>query len=139
LDARANTDTAEEPLEIRVGGQTMTTTMRTPGNDIELAHGFLHSEGHIRTVEDIAVARYCAGTNAQGENTYNVLDVQPDNNVVLQPEAVRLTMMNSACGVCGTSSIEELTQKLNHPIPEREINPQLAPTLPDNLREYPRH
>src|SRR5699024_303232 len=96
----------------------------------------LRTDCYRRSVEESRVARYCAGTNAQGENTYNVLDVQLDNNVVLQPEAVRLTMMNSACGVCGTSSIEELTQKLYHPIPERELNPELAATLPDKLREY---
>ena len=47
VDTRADTVAGEEPLEIRVGGQTITTTMRTPGHDIELAHGFLHSEGHI--------------------------------------------------------------------------------------------
>ena len=135
-DTRADTVTAEEPLEIRVGHKTITTTMRTPGNDIELAHGFLHSEGHIRTVEDIAVARYCAGTNAQGENTYNVLDVQLANIVVLQPEAIRLTTMNSACGVCGTSSIEELSHKLYHAIPDVPLDPELAATLPDKLREF---
>lgn len=135
-DTRADSVTAEEPLEIRVGHQTITTTMRTPGHDIELAHGFLHSEGHIRTVEDVATARYCAGTNAQGENTYNVLDVQLSNNVELAPQAVRLTVTNSACGVCGTSSIEELALKLYHPMPDAALDPELAATLPDKLREY---
>ena len=135
-DTRADTVTAEEPLEMRVGHQTITTTMRTPGNDIELAHGFLHSEGHIRTVDDIATARYCAGTNAQGENTYNVLDVQLSNNVILQPEALRLTVTNSACGVCGTSSIEELTKKIYHPIPHLAVDPELAATLPEKLRVF---
>lgn len=135
-DTRADSVTAEEPLEIRVGHQTVTTTMRTPGHDIELAHGFLHSEGHIRTVEDVATARYCAGTNAQGENTYNVLDVQLSNNIELAPRAIRLTVTNSACGVCGTSSIEELALKLYHPMPDVALDPELAATLPDKLREY---
>lgn len=135
-DTRADSVTAEEPLEIRVGQQTVTTTMRTPGHDIELAHGFLHSEGHIRTVDDIATARYCAGTNAQGENTYNVLELALTNKVILQPEALRLTTMTSACGVCGTSSIEELGGKLYHPIPDVGLDPELAATLPDKLREF---
>ena len=43
-DTRADTVTAEEPLEIRAGGKTLTTTMRTPGHDIELAHGWLYTD-----------------------------------------------------------------------------------------------
>lgn len=62
VDTRADTVAGEEPLEIRVGRQTLTTTMRTPGHDIELAHGFLHSEGHITALSDVAEARYCAST-----------------------------------------------------------------------------
>src|SRR5437660_9992636 len=66
---------AEEPLEIRVGGRALAVTMRTPGNDVELAHGFLLSEGVIGTREDISSARYCDGVDDQGRNTYNVLDI----------------------------------------------------------------
>lgn len=60
-DTRADTVTAEEPLEIRAGGETLTTTMRTPGHDIELAHGWLYTEGLIKRAEDVTTARYCAG------------------------------------------------------------------------------
>ena len=63
IDTRGDTVAGEEPLEIRVGGQTLTTTMRTPGHDVELAHGFLHSEGHIEKVSDVREARYCAGAS----------------------------------------------------------------------------
>ena len=76
VDTRADTVAGEEPLEIRVGGQTITTTMRTPGHDVELAHGFLHSEGHIASLGDVAEARYCAGATVDGMNTYNLLDVE---------------------------------------------------------------
>ena len=64
VDTRADTVAGEEPLEIRVGGQTITTTMRTPGHDIELAHGFLHSEGHIAALSNVTTARYCGFFNA---------------------------------------------------------------------------
>ena len=65
----------EEPLEIRAGGRTLTVTMRTPGHDIELAHGWLHGEGVIAGPEDVRGARYCAGSDSDSLNTYNVLDV----------------------------------------------------------------
>ena len=71
VDTRADTVAGEEPLEIRVGGQTITTTMRTPGHDVELAHGFLHSEGHIASLgDDMGIHRHpgnpVAGLFGQG-------------------------------------------------------------------------
>lgn len=134
-DTRADTVAGEEPLEIRVGGQTLTTTMRTPGHDVELAHGFLHSEGHIRSAADVAEARYCAGAVVNGENTYNLLDVDLAKKHVIDIKDLRLTLTNSACGVCGTSSIEELTKKLHYEIPQRPVDPAVVAVLPDRLRE----
>ena len=60
LDTRADTLTVEEPLQIRVDGQDLSTTMRTPGHDFELVHGFLHAEGVIHSREDVTTMRYCA-------------------------------------------------------------------------------
>src|SRR3954470_20695296 len=65
----------EEPLEIRVGGRPLAVTMRTPGHDVELAAGFLVSEGVVSRADAFAAARYCAGATVEGLNTYNVLDV----------------------------------------------------------------
>ena len=73
--SRPDTVAGEEPLEIRVGGAPFTTTMRTPGADIELAHGLLHAEGVISAREDVRGARYCTGIGPDGLNTYNVLEV----------------------------------------------------------------
>src|SRR3954469_16734480 len=66
---------AEEPLEIRVGGHPLAVTMRTPGHDVELAAGFLVSEGVGSSADELEAARYCAGATDEGVNTYNVLDV----------------------------------------------------------------
>src|SRR4051812_3949237 len=66
---------AEEPLELRVGGKALAVTMRTPGHDVELAHGFLLSEGVIGSREDVYAARYCDSVDDTGRNTYNVLDL----------------------------------------------------------------
>src|SRR5690349_24669936 len=65
----------EEPLELRVDGRALSVTMRTPGHDVELAHGFLLTEGVIGEAADVATARYCDSVDDSGRNTYNVLDV----------------------------------------------------------------
>jgi FdhD protein len=113
---RIRTDTlaVEEPLELRVGNEPLTITMRTPGHDIELVHGFLFTEGLIRSLEDVAVARYCEGAVVSGEtgydeNTYNVIDVTLAPGVAAPAEAAaRNFLTSSACGVCGKASIEQL-------------------------------
>jgi FdhD protein len=72
---REDTLAAEEPLELRVGGRRLTILMRTPGRDVELVHGFLLAHGVLTAAADLSTARYCAGVDEQGANTYNVLDV----------------------------------------------------------------
>lgn len=104
---RRDSIAGEEPLEIRLGGSPLAVTMRTPGNDYELAAGFLVSEGVISRKDDFAAAQYCRGPGAQGENTYNVLDVSPGPGVA--PPSTDLTRnfyTTSSCGVCGKASID---------------------------------
>src|SRR5687768_8074139 len=72
---RPDTVAAEEPLEIRLSGTALAVTMRTPGDDFDLVHGFLATEGVISGPEDIAGLRYCDSVDADGRNTYNVVDV----------------------------------------------------------------
>ena len=134
IDTRGDTVAGEEPLEIRVGGQTLTTTMRTPGHDIELAHGFLHSEGHIEKVSDIREARYCAGASVDGRNPYNLLDVELANPHAITLADLRLTITTSACGVCGTSSIEALMKQSRYEIPRVPVDPGVVATLPEALK-----
>lgn len=66
----------EEPLEIRLNGAPLTVTMRTPGDDFDLALGFLVGEGVIRNRDDVVTVRYCAGADGEDGNTYNVVDVR---------------------------------------------------------------
>lgn len=134
VDTRGDTVAGEEPLEIRVGGQTLTTTMRTPGHDVELAHGFLHSEGHIEKVTDVHEARYCAGASVDGRNPYNLLDVELTNPHALTLADLRLTTTTSACGVCGTSSIEALMKQSRYEIPHVPVDPGVVAQLPDALK-----
>ncbi|CAI4175213.1 FdhD-like protein [Streptomyces albidoflavus] len=72
---RPDTLAAEEPMEIRVGGRPLAVTMRTPGDDFDLAAGFLVSEGVLHAAGEVAGIRYCAGATSDGGNTYNVVDV----------------------------------------------------------------
>ena len=133
VDTRGDTVAGEEPLEIRVGGQTLTTTMRTPGHDVELAHGFLHSEGHIEKVTDVQEARYCAGASVDGRNPYNLLDLELTNAQPLALKDLRLTTTTSACGVCGTSSIEALMKQTRYEIPQVPVDPGVVAKLPSAL------
>jgi FdhD protein len=127
---------AEEPLEIRVSGVPMAVTMRTPGHDVELVHGFLHAEGVITSAEDVAVARYCDSVDADGRNTYNVLDVQLTGGVQLAPDRVRTVLGTSACGVCGTAAIDAVGQRRRYPLtPGPILSPQTVMELPRTLRQ----
>ncbi|WP_404434063.1 formate dehydrogenase accessory sulfurtransferase FdhD [Microbacterium lacus] len=98
----------EEPLEIRVGAAPLAVTMRTPGNDVELALGFLVSEGVITHGDHFRSAIHCGGPGTGGaDNTYNVLDLTLEDGVVLPaPELTRNFYTTSSCGICGKASIE---------------------------------
>lgn len=105
----------EEPLDIRVNGQQLSLTMRTPGHDIELIHGFLHGEAAIRDREDIVEARYCDGAvvddgSGFARNTYNVMDFTTSRPQLL-PLVTKNFTTTSACGVCGSESIDAVRQK----------------------------
>lgn len=104
---RSETLVVEEPLEIRVNGTPVTVTMRTPGSDIELAQGFLLTEGVIAHREDVLSVRYCGGRGVDGANTYNVLDVTLAPGV--EPPDLDVTRnfyTTSSCGVCGKASLD---------------------------------
>ncbi|TQM65033.1 FdhD protein [Humibacillus xanthopallidus] len=139
---RPDTLTVEEPLELRVNGSPLTVTMRTPGHDIELVHGFLLSEGIIRSAEDIALARYCEGAVVSGEsgfdeNTYNVIDVTLAAGVTPPAaSATRSFFTSSSCGVCGKASIEQLRAQSAFDVraDRMEIAAKVVAELPDALR-----
>jgi len=96
----------EEPLEIRVDGRSLTVTMRTPGADFELAVGFLYGEGILGGAEDVSAVRYCVDA---AEQQYNVVTVDLAPGVPSpDPALSRNVLTTSACGVCGTASLQAL-------------------------------
>jgi len=129
---------AEEPLEIRLNGKPLVVTMRTPGHDIELAHGFLVSEGVIHRRDQVAVARYCAGATDEGVNTYNVLDVALAPDVAVPDFGLeRNVYTSSSCGVCGKASIDAVETASRFPVEndDVEVGQDLITALPDRLRQ----
>lgn len=137
--ARADVLAVEEPLEIRIGGRALVVTMRTPGHDVELATGFLVSEGLIARAEDVISARYCAGAQAPGEpNSYNILDLTLADGIGA-PDAVpaRRFTMSSACGVCGKDSIDAVATASRFTVDDDPLalDADTVLALPDRLRE----
>jgi FdhD protein len=109
---RPDTLVVEEPLEIRVGGRSLVVTMRTPGDDMDLAAGFLVSEGVVSAADQVLSIRYCAGaatTDDDGSelNTYNLLDVELAPGVPPpDPSLERSFYTTSSCGLCGKASLD---------------------------------
>jgi|ERR1043166_987181 FdhD protein len=135
LGARSRPDTdavvCEEPLEIRVRGRALAVTMRTPGNDPELAAGFLASEGVIRNRKDIVAIAPCR-ESAAPENTLNVFLV-PRVKVNFK-RLMRHVFASSSCGLCGKASIDSVHQHFP-PVGVRiSVSPKTLTALPDKMR-----
>jgi FdhD protein len=134
---------AEEPLGIRVDGAALSMTMRTPGDDLELAAGFLVSEALVRSPSDIAAMKVCDGTtcgHVAHERLGNIVDVTLAAGVSVPPGARRNFLTTSACGVCGKASIQDicvLPQAAVAGDPAR-VTADVLVGLPDRLRDAQR-
>ncbi len=107
----------EEPLEIRLAGRRFTLTMRTPGNDEELAAGFLLAEGFITNAEELGEIRRVR--DAKGAFEANAIDVILNVKAEgLRERLKRNFTISSSCGVCGKTSIDSITQRIT-PIASR--------------------
>jgi FdhD protein len=100
----------EEPLEIRVSGDDVAVTMRTPGDDLDLVLGFLFAEGIIDSAADVGSIAHCGRPGEEGYG--NVVEVSPAPGVALAYERLqatrRGTLTTSACGVCGRRTVQDL-------------------------------
>jgi FdhD protein len=111
LEGQPDELAVEEPLEIRVAGEPLAVTMRTPGHDHELVAGFLLAEGLIRSRADLGGIHHCARPGSEG--SHNTIDVLPAPGAVLELDAARrATLTTSACGMCGRKLIDDLLQRL---------------------------
>lgn len=130
----------EEPLEVRLTGadsgrRTVAITMRTPGHDFELAAGFLHGEG-IAGPHDIAAISYCTDDDVLPEARYNTVTVRLEGPIPDLPALERHFLTSSACGVCGSASLEVLRDRCSDLLPDDiTISPAVLYGLPDTLRK----
>ena len=120
----------EEPLSIQLDGTLVATTMRTPGNDYELAVGVLHAEGLLGTAE-VQTVRYCADGSAV-ESRFNVVTVETGG--VAPTPTPRLGSTSSSCGLCGSEAIETLTDRLES-FEVEPIDPMLLADVADQVRD----
>jgi FdhD protein len=134
---RPDTVAAEEPLEIRLAGTPLAVTMRTPGDDFDLVHGFLTTEAVIGSADDVAGLRYCNSVDEAGRNTYNVVDVDLAPGVPIPDTGLeRNFYTSSSCGVCGKASIDAIRTRTRYDVAGDDVRLPLATllALPDRLR-----
>jgi len=105
----------EEPLEVHLDGHLVGTTMRTPGHDFELAIGLVHGDGLLAGAA-VLTCRYCA-TGSAVDSGFNVVSV--DTGGAAPDPAPRLHASTSACGLCGSTAIDELRDRIA-PLPVGE-------------------
>lgn len=123
----------EEPLAIHLDQTLVTTTMRTPGHDFELAVGFCLTEGFLGEELPSLRCRYCGVQGGAADSDFNAVTVDTGRRV--PPPAPRLGPTTSSCGLCGTESIHELRERL-HPLHDPWRAPtELLATIPDRVRE----
>ncbi len=114
---RPDTVVVEEPLEIRVGQGVVTATMRTPGDDFDLALGHLLTEGMIGSAHDVATMMHCTDVDADGSPTFNVVEATlSPGTTLLRPARERTEAMTSACGVCGSASVDAVRTTSRFPV-----------------------
>jgi FdhD protein len=128
---------AEEPMEIRAGGPgqeavSVAVTMRTPGNDFELAVGFLFTEGLMHSGDDVASVAYCELPDE--EQQYNVVTVRLSRR--FEPGSFQRNFYaTSSCGVCGKASLDQVEVRCAPIGPGLSVADTVIVGLPDALRE----
>src|SRR3954449_2021399 len=118
----------EEPLEIRVDGKPLAVTMRTPGEDEELAAGFLAGEGLIERPEDIV------SIGPTDDLAANTIEVTTKEGLRRDPSAERSFYLSSSCGVCGKGALEFVRQEAERSRQSEPIAPEAILAAPDKAR-----
>jgi FdhD protein len=133
IDGQRDEVAVEEPLELRIEGRNIAVVMRTPGNDRELAAGFLVTEGIVGHASEIFEITQCLTSGNAGENR-NVVEVTLKNpGSVDFTKLTRHVFSSSSCGVCGKASIDAVRQQFAPITSTRRISAALLPALPDAL------
>ncbi|MFI5047075.1 MAG: formate dehydrogenase accessory sulfurtransferase FdhD [Acidimicrobiia bacterium] len=126
----------EEPMEIRVHGpgqepRPLSVTMRTPGNDFELAVGFCRTEGIVTSADDVDTVAYCLA--GEGEQEYNVVTVSLRRPYV-DTGRERRFVTNASCGLCGATTLDAIEQDCDPVGPGPAVARSVIASLPARLR-----
>ncbi len=123
----------EEPLEIRVEGESLAVIMRTPGHDIELAAGFALTEGVVRSVSELGTLRQCR-SGPKDADSLNVVDIRLAPGASFRPETLRRNLIASAaCGLCGKASLEALATQARRIGSGTRVRHEVLEALPGRL------
>lgn len=126
---------AEEPLEIRIGKDPLSVTMRTPGHDVELAAGFLFTEGLVKRREEILSLAVADGPGEENKGNAVAAELALESAPDLE-KMRRHFFAASSCGICGKASIDAVRSRtLRPPNQKLEVDPEVLIRLPDALRE----
>ena len=133
---RTDTVAVEEPLEIRVGDEPLTTTMRTPGDDFDLAIGHLLTEAMLHSAAEVGTLMHCTDLDEDGSPTFNVVDVTlaPDHAAPARPRADRDDV---ECLLClRSATIEAVRTSSRYAVADDAVlvDPAVLAGLPDALR-----
>lgn len=128
--------TVEQPLEIRIGGESFVTTMRTPGDDHRLTLGFLFAEGLIESVSDVSTVVHCGKPMDAGFG--NLVEVTPGPGFFFNLDKVdasrRGTLVTASCGVCGRQRIDDLMNRIGTVRSVARVPTAVLLGAPDQLR-----
>ena len=122
----------EEPLEIRLQGESLAVTMRTPGHDEELAAGFALTEGLVDHPEDLEAVRPCADATWG-----NIVELELAQSAGVQDSraarAKREMFLSSSCGLCGKEAIDRIRQQVAPLAKGPVVSPELLENLPERM------
>ena len=125
---------AEEPLEIRIGGESLIVTMRTPGDDLDLAAGLLFTEGVITSMDDVAALAHSGETG--GRDRENIVDVTAAEGRALEAGAARRVLRaTAACGLCGKDSIAAVRKRIAAVSDDTHVPLSIVLGLPNAIRD----
>ena len=125
---------AEEPLEIRIAGESLMVTMRTPGDDLDLAAGLLFTEGVISSLDEVASLKH--GGASAGRDRDNVVDVTVAPGHELKASAARRVLRaTAACGLCGKESIAAVRRRIAAIVDPTTVPLDVVLALPDTIRK----
>ena len=127
----------EEPMEVRVNGTSFAVIMRTPGDDRDLAAGFLFSEDVIRSADEIGTIEYCQDVVDEGRNNTINVTVTGDalSRLAERLGSRRQVAMTTSCGLCGRRTIESLQSRVAAVDGDWTVRSEVIASLPDRLRQ----